>query len=267
MNTVIKILSITFVLFTFNQVNAQKKGTQSWSDLSTNKEEVVVYLKSGTMFSGVVKEWKIGDLITIITDAGNEFTFKGDTIDKVLQRELYEKNLGLKYGTPYNFKESGIYYSVKGHFIKGNFGSRANESHGGGFSALLGTRYNRYFGVGIGVGYDSYAFDSGERVVPFFTEVSGYLSPKHTTLSYGLAAGYSLAFNNEDFNIIQAKGGLMVHPNIGIRFGKKDVKYTIDLGYRFQKAVFTYRDVWDGRARNEQRLLYKRVTLRFGVLI
>lgn len=267
MNTLIKILSIAFVLFTFNQVNAQKIETKRWSEKSTSTEEVVVFLKSGTMFSGKVKEWKVGEQITIVTDAGNEFTFEGDAVDKIIQMKLYEKSLSLKQEIPYNFKESGIYYAIKGQFIKGNFGLRANENHGAGFSILMGTRYNRYIGVGVGVGYDSYSLDSGERVVPFFVEASGYLSPKHTTLSYGLAAGYSLAFDNLDFNIIEAKGGMMVHPHIGLRFGKRKMKYTLDLGYRFQKAAFTYRDIWDGRSRNEQRLLYKRVTLRFGVLI
>ena len=266
MNKLFKLLSIALVLFTLNEVNAQELSTAEENRKEQQKDEVVVYLKSGTMFSGAVKEWKIGETITIVTDSGNEYTFSGETVDKVIQLKLYEKSMNMKFDTPYNFKESGLYYSFKGHFINGNFGDRQNENHGLGISVLVGKRFNRLLGVGVGAGYDAYILDSGERVLPIFAEVSGYISPKHTTLAYGLAAGYSLAFNNEDYNIIDAKGGLMVHPNIGIRFGKKKLKYTLDLGYRFQKAEFTYRDAWNARSRYEQRLLYKRVTLRFGVL-
>ncbi len=255
-----------FVLLTWNQVSGQRFVTKKLKGKSEIKEEVVVYLKSGTIFSGYVKEWKVGELITIVTDAGGEYTFKGDTIEKVLQMKLYEKSMNTKFETPYNFKESGTYYAIKGSFIKGNTGDRANENPGLGISALVGKRFNRLVGVGVGVGYDSYILESGERVVPIFVEASGYLSPKHTTLAYGLSAGYSLAFNNQNYGIIDAKGGLMAHPTIGMRFGKRSMKYTLDLGYRFQKAEFTYRDLWDGRSRREQRLLYKRVTLRFGVL-
>lgn len=271
MKTILKFISIAFVLFTFTQVNAQELQTKKSNSAKGQSEEVVVYMKSGTMFSGVVKEWKIDEYITIVTEAGNEYTFRGDTVDKVIQMKLYKQSIGEKNSIPYNFKESGIYYSIKHHFIRGNLGDRAHESledgtFGMGISALVGHRFNRLLGVGLGVGYDAYILNSGERVMPIFAEATGYLSPKHTTLSYGLAAGYSLAFNNEDYNIVDAKGGLMVHPTIGIRFGKRNVKYTFDTGYRFQKAEFTYRDAWDGRSRNEERLLYKRITFRFGVL-
>jgi len=228
---------------------------------------VVVVLKDGTTFSGEVKNWKVGKEITIISQAGNEYSFDGEDIEKIMEQKYYEKNLNLQFKEPYNFKEEGIYYALRGHFIKGNFGDRQNESHGAGISGLIGKRFNRFVGIGVGAGYDSYIVDSGESVLPIFAELTGYFTPTNNSLSYGLAAGYGLAFANQDKNIIDAKGGLMVHPNIGLRFGTKSLKYTLDLGYKFQKAQFTFRNIWDGRSRFEQRLLYKRVTLRFGVLI
>lgn len=234
---------------------------------STKKDEVVVITKSGTTFSGEVKYWKVGEEITIISEAGNEYTFDGEDIDQVIERKYYEKNLNMKFKTPYNFKEEGLYYAARLHGIAGNFGDRQKESNGAGVSLMAGKRFSRWMGVGVGVGYDSYIVDSGESVLPIFAELTGYFTPTNTALSYGLAAGYSLAFTNEDKNIIDAKGGLMVHPHLGLRFGSGNIKYTIDLGYRFQKAEFTFRNVWDGRSRFEQRLTYQRVMLRFGVLI
>lgn len=260
MKTINKILILLLVMSLSSSI-AQGQNKKA------SRDEVVVILKSGTEFSGYVKEWKVGEVITIETEAGNEYTFTGDSIDKILQMKLYEKSNNLKFGTPYNFKESGRYYSVRGSIIKGNNGDRRNEQAGLGISLLAGHRFNRFIGIGAGVGYDSYTLESGESVLPLFVEASGYTTPTHTSLSYSLAAGYGLAFTNEEYGIIDAKGGLMVHPSIGMRFGKKKLKYTLDLGYRFQKANFTFRDQWNGRSRFEQRLLYKRVTLRFGVLI
>jgi len=268
MNNLLKILTITFALFALNQVSAQEPENREWSEKANHKEDVVVYLKSGTIFSGAVKYWKIGESITIVTDAGNEFTFKGDTIDKVVQLKLYDQSTKPTYNKiPYNFNERGLYYAVRAHFINGNFGDRANEDFGVGISALLGMRFHRLIGVGVGLGYDSFILETGERVMPIFAEATGYLSPKNTSLSYGLAAGYSLAFNSDDYGITDAKGGLMVHPSIGLRFGVQEHKFTVDLGYRFQKAQFTYQDRWSARSWNTERLLYKRVTLRFGVTL
>ena len=258
MRSIKKIQLIMLILTLGISLSAQK---------NTKQDLVVVELKSGTVFSGAVKNWKVGHQITIISEAGNEYTFESEDIEKIIEQKFYEKHLGVKFKTPYNFKEEGIYYALRGHFIVGNFGERQRESHGAGVSALVGKRFNRWVGLGFGAGYDSYIVDSGESVLPIFAELTGFTAANNTSMFYGLAAGYSLAFSNQDKNIIDAKGGFMVHPHIGLRFGKKKMKYTLDLGYKFQKAEFTFRSIWDGRSRFEQRLLYQRVTLRFGVLL
>ena len=87
------------MLFTFNEVKAQEHKT---------KDQVVVILKSGTTFSGAIKEWQVGEYIIIESDSGNEYTFKGDTIEKVVEMKLYEQNIKKKYERPkYIFLPSG----------------------------------------------------------------------------------------------------------------------------------------------------------------
>jgi len=55
----------------------------------------------------------------------------------------------------------------------------------------------------------------------------------------------------------------MIHPSVGIRLGKKDMKWTFDLGYKFQKANWVY-DNWG--TISDQSILYRRLTLRTGIM-
>ncbi len=226
---------------------------------------MVVYLKDGSMIEGYISEWTYGEALTLVSQNGKaSYVFPADKIEKVQQRSL----IAVMSETPYTFNESGTYFTWRGQGIVGNDGSRANEIPGYGFSFLTGYRLNRFAGLGIGVGYDKYIDDSSEAVIPVFAEISGYAIPKNTSLSYSLAVGYSFAKTDDDnTRLVNAEGGLLVYPAIGLRFGKNRLKYTIDLGYKFQNASFTYLDPWIGSTRSEQNLRYKRLTLRFGVMI
>jgi len=50
-------------------------------------------------------------------------------------------------------------------------------------------------------------------------------------------------------------------------FGGSLTKYSIDLGYKFQKATWAYTSQWDNRNSTEYRLNYQRLVLRFGIVL
>lgn len=229
----------------------------------TNKDELmVVYLKDGSIIEGYISEWNYGETLRLKSKSGGiSYVFPADKIEKVQQKSLME------IGNEYTFNESGKYFAWRGQGIIGNEGTRANETPGYGFSFLAGYRLNRFVGLGVGVGYDKYIDDTSEELIPVFAEFSGYALAKNTSLSYSLALGYSFAQADPDNRVINAEGGLLIYPSIGLRFGRGPVKYTIDLGYKFQDATFTYLDPWNGSTRYEQDLKYKRLTLRFGIMI
>jgi len=234
----------------------------AYSQEDLGEELMVVYLKDGSKLEGVVTNWVYKEALYLKTNSGQIFEFPADQIDKVVQKSL----VNISSGEEYTFKESGIYYAWRGQALVGNNGDRNMETPGYGFSFLAGYRLNRLIGAGLGVGYDKYIDDTGEEVIPVFAEFSGYVSPSNTSLSYSLALGYGFARVNDEYGIIHAKGGLLVYPAIGVRLGQSRIKYTIDLGYKFQKAEFTYRNPWVPTTEHEQRLLYKRLTLRAGVM-
>lgn len=245
--------SLVLILFSFAAMQGQDQQT----------ELMVVYLKDGSKVQGFIQKWDYETKLYLKTEAGSIFEFPSASIDKVVQKSL----INIESGQSYTFNETGLYYAWRAQGLIGNSGERYNETPGYGFSFLAGYRYNRFLGLGIGVGYDKLVDDSGEEVIPVFAELSGYIQPVNTSVSYSLGLGYSFAQNNRDFSITNASGGLLIYPAIGLRFGGGKVKYTMDIGYKFQKATFTYLDLWDGQTTHEQRLTYKRLTLRFGILI
>lgn len=224
------------------------------------KELMIVHLKDGSKVEGTITQWNYEESLVIKTIDGVDVTFPAEAIEKVTQASLY------KIKAPYNFKEKGLYYAVRAQYIVGNEGRRANETGGYGISGLVGHRFSRLLGVGLGAGYDLFVDNTGERLAPIFTELSGYFSRQNTTLSYSLAAGYAFAFTDADFGLHEAKGGFLIYPAIGFRFGPKSTKLTVDIGYKFQNAVLTYTSPWDGLTQDRHDILYKRLTLRMGLL-
>lgn len=256
-----KIRNIAFsILLCFiwtSQINAQENE----SDLS---KEAIVYLKDGSQVEGEILNWMPGYIIEIKTSWSEKVTFRQEDIKKVIQKSTIKQG----FTVPYNFREKGVYYSFKAQMITGNPGSRANDVNGIGISVSAGHRFNRHISIGGGIGYDQYVWNSGEKLIPFFAEVGGFTHQSNNSLMYNLQIGYSLAKEDEDYLLSHAKGGIMIYPAIGIRFGRNEnIKYTFDVGYKFQKAEFHYDDGWDWGRRSEQNILYKRLTLRFGLLL
>lgn len=224
---------------------------------------MVVFLQDGSKIEGYIQKWDYETKLYIKNTSGSIFEFPAKSVDKVIQKSL----LNTETAPSYSFNEDGLYYAWRIQGLIGNNGQRFNDTPGYGFSFQAGYRASRLFGLGVGVGYDKLVDDSGEEVIPVFAEFSGYLQPVNTSLFYSLGLGYSFARENRDEGILEGTGGLLIYPALGVRFGNGNLKYTLDLGYKFQKATFTYLDQWDPSTTHEQRLTYKRLTLRFGILI
>ena len=235
-------------------------GLASQEDQS---RQVVIHLENGSRINGDVVEWKPNEFITIETAWNDEITFPWTMVKKVVQTSAQKNAI-----QPYNFKETGLYISPAAALITGNGGNRAKGRNGISFSVSAGHRFNKYLSVGGGIGWDQFIWNSGEELIPLFAEITGYTTERNSSFRYSLQAGYSLALKDEDYLISNAKGGWMLYPAVGIRFGSNpNTKYFFDVGYKFQRAEFSYDDPWDFGRRSDQRILYKRLTIRFGLLL
>lgn len=168
----------------------------------------------------------------------------------------------------YAFRERGLYSITYVGTING-IGHSGEMQLGLGLQQVTGFQINRMFGAGIGVGLENFSVTNanGPLVLPVYAEARGYFFKQHKTPYYALNVGYGFAFKNEDQNIIEAKGGWLLHPAVGFRLGSSsDTNFLFDLGYKFQRAKLT-RDIsqWN-RETQEQRLLYKRFSVRIGIV-
>lgn len=246
---------LTFFLLIGFQAIGQEEGSIK------DDKKAIVYLKGGTQLEVNIIEWDREKGITATTLWGQEMFFP---IDKILKVKSYSAET--KWNQ-YKFREEGIYYALFGGLITSNPGERLNEYNGYTFSFSSGYRFNRLLSIGLGTGIDQYAHRSGERVQPIFIDLRSFLFAKNTTFVANLQTGYSLAFNNENKGIVDAKGGFMFYPNIGLSFGDSETKYSFDIGYKFQRATWTYASQWDVRNRTEYRMNYQRLVVRFGIVL
>jgi hypothetical protein len=227
---------------------------------------VILILNNGSRIEGKIIHWELDSYIEIESTWGQKLRFYNNQVKKVIQKSALNSHNtnGLKL---YNYKETGFYGSFKGQLITGNDGDRAKSVNGIGFSVSAGYKFHRLLALGGGIGWDQYVWDSGEQLIPVFAELSGYIQPKNASLFYNIQSGYSFAQQDDLYLLTDAKGGFMLYPSVGIRFGDGPMKYTLDVGYKFQDAEFTYSDPWVPDSKSIQDVKFKRLTLRFGILL
>ena len=221
--------------------------------------EVIVYLKDGSAISGTLIEWDYGNAIEIVSN-GVSISFPYDEVSKVI-----ENSKKFKKRPPPNHKNVGTYYKAQTQLMTGNNGPRAHYRVGWGINATAGYQWNQFLMTGGGVGYREFIWDSAEDMIPIFVEVGGYASNTAVRPVYNLQMGYSFINSNEDFGLVEAKGGLFVYPSFGLEFGRNKLKTTFDIGYNIQKAELTYGNNFDDRVRSVQEITYRRLSFRIGI--
>lgn len=225
----------------------------------------VVYMINGSVFRGTVTKYEPGIILEITSWNGTPLVFKGNVVKKVVQEriDVTLREAKLEQRAIYKFKEKGIYNTTD---LSINFGQDRNGNVVPGFSIdnVTGYQFHRLIGVGVGVGYETFEMGAGQTVVPVFGEVRGYLFKRVSTPMFRTHVGYGFAVKNERNNIVETKGGLLIHPAIGYRFGAGSAaNFTIDFGYKIQKASYT-QPVWEGIWTEHHT--FKRYTLRLGML-
>lgn len=254
-------LEYRILILIFLSVTLSAFGLKAQNKISDDKIAVVI-LESGTKLEGEIINWRIDESITLAMAWGDTLTFMQGRIKSISQKSALKAKRA-----DYNFNETGIYYNIRTHLITGNEGNRANGVFGMGVSVSSGYRFNRFIGLGMGVGFDQYIWDSGEQLVPVFAEVTGFLNESNTSIYYNLQLGYAFASEDQDYGLTDAKGGWMIYPNAGIRWGAQDVKFMFGAGYKFQDAQFTYSSPWNFGERSVQDLLYKRLCINLGITL
>lgn len=236
--------------------------------LFTQAQEVemvdVLFLRDGSVIEGKIVTLIPQDVIVLRMEDGVEFTYDVTDVTRVIQaRKGEEIRASKKSKPPHPPKEKGWYNITNVGIINGR---TERDIHVGlTVNNTTGYLFNRWIGVGLGVGLDNYVPGAGELVYPVFLEVRGYVQPKPYSFFYTLQAGYGFAFPNSDFLVTEAEGGLMYRPAIGYRIPTKDaLQILLTLGAKFQDARFERQDRIQG-GEEILTLKYQRIEMSVGI--
>lgn len=249
-------------------------------------ETHTITLKDGSVFEGVIKEYIEGEKLILQLSTNIIKTIKDKHIRKIIatnstapatsKSETTDiSNNGFNYSKKLYFEANYAMLMAKSAYAtNANFEDKVNEiDRGMGVQLIGGYQLNRWVGAGLGVGADYYYLDSGETILPIFADVRGHLTKSIVSLMYKAQAGYGFALKDNEQNMAKATGGIMLYPALGLHFStKSNVNFTLDFGYKFQKAKYEYNvtnvPTWWNMAnvRVQNDLEYNRFAVRAGVV-
>lgn len=229
-----------------------------------------VHLQDGSILKGEILEYQRGDFLVIKIQSG-ELRINESDIEKIVQ-EPKDPLVALslerqKKVKPYAFRERGFYGTTVFGLLPG--GGAYRDQLGLSLQASFGYQFKRQLGAGIGLSLDGYAnADGGDTFIPVFAEARGYLWKRKSTPYWTAAAGYGFPLRTEIVNqeVRRFEGGMMFHPAIGYRLGgDKTINLTVDVGYKFQRAI-TEREFFFSGEIVTREVLYRRLSLRMSVI-
>lgn len=124
-----------------------------------------------------------------------------------------------------------------------------------------GYRFHKLLTLGGTLGLDFY---DNILVTPVALGIRGEILSSRIRPIYSLDTGYGLTFLSEEDSELETQGGWAFNPALGLRVntGNKSA-FTFTVGYKSQR-ITTESLSWNSR--REQKIHYKRLTLRMGFM-
>lgn len=225
-----------------------------------------VFIQNGSVLTGKIISWQPGDTLTIETWSGIRMKVPDMVVHHVEQQcPALKAGAGLDEALPYSFREKGWYHFTRGSVL-GSIGDVDFAlQHSSGY------KFNRFLGVGLGVGVDNLSYQRNETVptYPVFAEIRGFIHPKRLSAFYALGGGYAFTKgapespnNNVWWAISETwEGSWIAQAQLGYRCGNHIMVYG---GLRLQRKT----RYWEGRdVYGTDRILHKRLELGVGILL
>jgi hypothetical protein len=226
----------------------------------TKRFKDVVYLNDGSRMTGNVLDYKPNEAISLELSSGQQIVFLAKDIKKVV---MSMPNVEKK-SEPYEFKEKGIYNASSLSFTFGK--SSFVNTIGIGLQHSIGYQFNRILGAGLGVSYENlYTQSYAEgRMFSIFGEVRGYFSKHNTAFYYNVAGGMAFPVAKESESLTNHKGGLLIYPALGMRFGaSKRYNFFVDVGAKMQQVSYKR---FTESSNDIYAVTYRRWVVRGGIL-
>jgi hypothetical protein len=241
--------------------------SQNESKSDAPKSITVVTLKNGSVLEGELLEYDAEGALKLRLANGVIVTFLHTQID-----HLKHRYLGGRGAKPYAFRESGYYFhsSLSSSFERDVYDDLVPAV---GLEQVAGYQFSRWIGAGLGAGLHTMNAFDGPVFIPVFAEARGYFLKKRVSPYYAMQLGYAFPLTSSGQNLLKARGGMLLHPAAGFRFGGSEhLNFTLDFGIRFiLNTKLTYEEELFWSSSIEPSIVeldksYIRSTLRFGLL-
>jgi len=253
-------LIITFLIGMFLPSHAQ----------TPKYEDDVLYLKNGSVLRGELIPTSSAETITFRLLDGQVMHFAKTEIETLQKesarfRKVRPNYKGGAWRPPYVFRG--------GYYRKFSFGLASGQSGGFGVTSPymdISYGYNIHPRLQLGIGTGFHGYGEG-LLIPAYLDIGSRILQKNYSPVVNLQAGYSFTmttnWRNEEF-----RGGLMLHPSIGMSMpGKDGREIIISLGYRHQPTFLSYTDIiWTPNGTQipyevSGNQTFRRITLQFSM--
>lgn len=186
----------------------------------------IVYLKNGSVIKGTIIEQVPNKSLTLQTQDGNTFVYDLNEVNK-LARDI---------NTSHN-KTQGYLGVVDFGY---GFGVGEWEVDRIRFSVVNGYQFNPYFGMGIGIGFNSYEYQwynqtICEYTLPIFAHFRANLLKTDVTPFAAVNLGYNIALKED--NLFR---GMLFEPTVGIAIRvSSSNQLTVGVCYALSNATYT----------------------------
>jgi hypothetical protein len=170
-----------------------------------------------------------------------------------------EKPVKKKYVNHTEF--GGLFGRVK--YSNGSLDSQVENKASLTFQTFNGVKLNDRLSTGITVGMDWY---KTALISPIAAGIRYDLVKDRAARLYATAdVGYGFGWFHQDSDKYNTKGGWMINPGVGMKYGKPGGNaFTIGLSYKRQEAHVDKPLLWEQTVRYEERV-YNRLALRLGM--
>ena len=247
-------------------------------------------LHNGKQLTGTILEIKESEYIKFKdADSGLIRTYEMKEVSKIQQmtgadlflEEDKKASTKKRLKPAYAFSEEGRFTAInfgftfgkrepsfvqEDPFFPGSGNNQEETAIGFNVQVAIGKQFSRKIGAALGASYDAYNLEDGESIITPLLHFRGYLTAKNVAPFWAFSTGYGFALNNDSQGISNAKGGLMFHPEFGLRLGASDkTNFALSLGYRFQKAEYIQEFPFNGDIQY-RNINYRRFLFSVGLL-
>jgi hypothetical protein len=211
-------------------------------------------------FYGSLLEYNVGGKLRLKLANGNILIFDDTTVSQI---EIYSPRV--KSPKEYSLKNNVFFHYLTMKLIGTGSDLSGLLKSGLGMEYAIGYRFSNYVSLGLGLGVESYNYGYGEFFFPFYVDFISIRKEQIVSPFIRIQGGYSMIKATAN-NVIDAAGGVMFNPAIGLKFqGSYNLNYTFDINFKFQDAKFTYRSTWGNQIFNRDVSLM-RLMFRFGLM-